>query len=65
MVVRIRQWSQACESVLESYRLKYCERVRYREFLSFFCYESLSRHVGVIVLTKLISMKGICRTPGM
>ena len=31
MVFRIRQWSQACEFVLESYRLKYCERVRYSE----------------------------------
>ena len=35
IVFRIRQWSHACESVrpvLESYYLKYCERVRYREF---------------------------------
>ena len=31
MVFRIRQLSQVCESVLESYRLKYCERVRYSE----------------------------------
>ena len=30
-VFRIRQWSQACESVTESYRMKYCERVRYSE----------------------------------